>query len=67
MNNNEPLDLDYIADFLKEFASCFHNANREGAVKDIPEGSRYIRFSDTLAGKIETVLMGLYEHLTKDR
>ncbi len=34
---------------LMEIATCLREMEREGAVVDMPEGSRFVRISDTLA------------------
>ncbi len=40
------------AQYLLKLSQSLKNAGREGADKDEPEGARYIRMSDTLAGSI---------------
>ena len=48
-----------VADFkvyLKDLANSLDGAERIGAAKDVPEGVRYVQFSDTLARIISSKL-----------
>ena len=44
---------------LEDIISGLNSAPREGAAKDRPEGSRYIRISDTLANEIAESLVDI--------
>ena len=50
-------------EYLKVLASDLDEASRFGSEKDIPEGGRYIRISDTLAKTISRDLLEIYESL----
>ena len=43
---------------LQDIIDCLRNAKRQGYPVDIPEGSRYIKISDTLASKMADYLEG---------
>lgn len=47
---------------LEEIANVLRFAPRMGAEKDIPEGSRYIVLSDTLANRLATVIEEAASH-----
>jgi hypothetical protein len=44
---------------IKEIITYLEDANRLGRKEDVPEGSRYIKLSDTLAKKIVTKLTAM--------
>jgi ATP-dependent Clp protease protease subunit len=60
----QPIDLkDFDA---KQLAEILRNAPRSGASEDIPEGTRYITISDTLANQIADLISPLEtEHVTE--
>jgi hypothetical protein len=49
--------------YLQDLANVFATADREGLDEDIPEGRRWIQFSDTLAMEIAARLTAIAERM----